>query len=364
MSANLMSGGVFESGISIDQLRAQAKFGYGDHATRRKVWPILVGLDTENTKYEDTEFWPQIERKTGDVLPGIYSEQIEKDVPRSLAHHDVTAALTDRERAVARKSLRRILHAMFYLNPDLHYVQGYHDIAQVCLVVCGGLAGGAGERLAFHVLQRLSRLHIRDSLRPSLDRVISQLDLVFPLMKQVDTAVHAIMARAGVQSFFTLSWILTWFSHNLYKFEDVARVFDFLLASHPVMPVYLSVALVLHFRSQMLALPDDCDLGAIHTFFQELKSKTQELDVPATLLKAKQLFDKVPPSKLFMLPKKRFRPVKDSPLAVRYARDLLSTRRPWTAEEQEQVMKGSLLLLSVTMVLVALAMQAASLVTI
>jgi len=45
-----------------------------------------------------------------------------------------------------------------------------------------------------------------------------------------------------VQELFTLSWVLTWFSHNLQSFDDITRIFDHLLASHPVMPIYLTVA--------------------------------------------------------------------------------------------------------------------------
>ena len=47
-----------------------------------------------------------------------------------------------------------------------------------------------------------------------------------------------------MHSMFTLSWILTWFSHNLTSFHQVCRIFDYLLASHPVAPVYLAAAVI------------------------------------------------------------------------------------------------------------------------
>ncbi len=79
-----------------------------------------------------------------------------------------------------------------------------------------------------------------------------------------------------MQSFFTLSWLLTWFSHNLERLGDIARIFDFLLASHPIMPVYLAAALITTVRQQLLALP--CEMTAIHTFFQNVPEPL-ELDI-------------------------------------------------------------------------------------
>ena len=45
-----------------------------------------------------------------------------------------------------------------------------------------------------------------------------------------------------VPPFFALSWVLTWFSHDIVRYHHVTRIFDFLLASHPLMVVYLSCA--------------------------------------------------------------------------------------------------------------------------
>ncbi len=77
------------------------------------------------------------------------------------------------------------------LHADLHYVQGYHDIVSVFLLVCG-------EPEAFLLTEKLSMMHIRDSLRPSLKTVMPVLSLVFPLIKQVDTEVYDFFESANV----------------------------------------------------------------------------------------------------------------------------------------------------------------------
>ena len=49
--------------------------------------------------------------------------------------------------------------------------------------------------------------------------------------------------RSGIDATVALSWVLTWFSRCFADFDDVARVFDFILATDPIyMPVYISVA--------------------------------------------------------------------------------------------------------------------------
>ncbi len=71
-----------------------------------------------------------------------------------------------------------------------------------------------------------------------------------------------------VRSFFCLPWVLTWFSHNLDRLSDNARLFDFLLASHPLMPMYVAVALIHDMRTGLLAC--DCEYAAVHGYFQKL----------------------------------------------------------------------------------------------
>ena len=50
------------------------------------------------------------------------------------------------------------------------------------------------------------------------------------------------MDRSEVTPFFALSWVITWFSHDIDDFTTVERIFDFFLTSNPVMPLYFSAA--------------------------------------------------------------------------------------------------------------------------
>lgn len=46
--------------------------------------------------------------------------------------------------------------------------------------------------------------------------------------------------RAEVGTIFALSWLITWFGHVLSEFKHTLRLYDFFLASHPLMPIYLA----------------------------------------------------------------------------------------------------------------------------
>jgi len=201
---------------------------------------------------------------TGIIRAHPYHTQVEKDIARSMAHLDVTKGYKQKQRTLARGALARVIHAIFSLHPDLHYVQGFHDIASVFLLVCatGGAnqanfslpANSRGEELAFLLTERLACLHIRDSLRPSLETVVQVLSLLFPLLLRADPDVYELLTGAQVPSFFTLSWLLTWFSHNLDRVSDASRVFDFFLAAHPLAPLYATAALILQMKEGLMNL--------------------------------------------------------------------------------------------------------------
>lgn len=55
--------------------------------------------------------------------------------------------------------------------------------------------------------------------------------------------------RAEVGTIFALSWLITWFGHVLSEFKHTLRLYDFFLASHPLMPIYLAATVRSH-RSQ------------------------------------------------------------------------------------------------------------------
>ena len=80
--------------------------------------------------------------------------------------------------------------------------------------------------------------------RPSLDAVLELLGLLLPVLREVDRPLHDHIQATGVPPFFSLSWYITWFAHNLVRLGDAARLFDLFLGSHPIMPIYAAAAVL------------------------------------------------------------------------------------------------------------------------
>jgi hypothetical protein len=50
------------------------------------------------------------------------------------------------------------------------------------------------------------------------------------------------MRASEAPPYFSLSWLLTWFSHVIEDIDMAAHLFDFFLASHALMPIYMIAA--------------------------------------------------------------------------------------------------------------------------
>ena len=271
---------------NIDELKKLSIYGYNPNQYRLKIWKLLLLQSNKKLvmpKYTEDEY------KTLNK----YYNQIDKDIPRSMNHHDITINMNQIEQEVVKKTLRDIIQTIFSEHHnDLHYIQGYHSIALIFVLVCQAYKTNDAKILAYNLLKSLSYLHIRNNLRNTLEKVIESLNLVFPILKLYDLQLYNLLKTAQVQSFFSLSWILTWFSHNLNNYHTILRIFDFLLASDPIMPVYLVVMLIVSQKEQLLLLPSP-DQGTIHSFFQSI-DHLQHDNIELLLTNALRLYKQFP----------------------------------------------------------------------
>lgn len=135
-----------------------------------------------------------------------------------------------------------------------HYYQGLHDVAGVVLHQLDYQAD-----LGTSILQRLAQSHWRDSLRESFGSITWILNHLFlPLVEQVEPFVHYQLQVAQMEmSNLILPWMITWFTHDIFEAETAGRLVDALMVSHPLMPLYLSVALLTHPRCKTEVLQAD-----------------------------------------------------------------------------------------------------------
>lgn len=246
--------------------------------TRRRAWPKLLGITLAD---ENDKSWKD------SIVPHKDTDQIERDIERSLYHFDVNKTIRKAFRSVKRDELSRIINAVICRNPHLNYYQGFHDICSVLLLV-------GGEQLGFHLTERVALFYVRDAMNPSFDQGITQtLELIPLILQECDPQVHSVLETSQTPLYFSLPWILTWFSHRLQTFSVITRLFDFFMASHPLMPVYMSVAVILYLREGILKL--DSELSSVHHFFQQLPD---DLPVEELCTEALRLYRMLPPLKL------------------------------------------------------------------
>jgi hypothetical protein len=93
----------------------------------------------------------------------------------------------------------------------------------------------------------------------------------------VDKELFEFLEKSGVQPYFALPWVLTWFSHSVATFNTVMRFFDLFLASDASMPLFVSVSVILWTKPYLLELIE-CEYSAVHSFYSKLFS-----DIPLEL---------------------------------------------------------------------------------
>lgn len=223
-------------------------------------------------------------------------DQIERDVARCTWH-----LLTGSQRAqrlqmehkrnrrvarLIRRKQRRLANLInwtlvkSYKCDRLRYYQGFHDVACIFLSVLGGgknasrmlaygptegLAADMGLDLAAEALLRISESHLRDCLKTNFSQLQAALRLtLFPLLAKLDPGVHDHLYAAEMEPYFCLSWVITWFAHEIRDTDLVKRLFDVFMVSHPLMPIYMAVAMVIHPLNRREVLECECDFSLLH----------------------------------------------------------------------------------------------------
>ncbi|RUS75161.1 hypothetical protein EGW08_017069 [Elysia chlorotica] len=126
-----------------------------------------------------------------------------------------------------------------------------------------------------------------------MERTSLLLNYIYPLVHRCHPELCEHMQRNELGTIFALSWVITWFSHVLGDIQRILRVFDFFLASHRMMPVYLSAAFVLHRERDIFDAGDE--MGYIHKCLSVIPS---DLPLEALLERAGDLFLQYPPSEI------------------------------------------------------------------
>lgn len=155
------------------------------------------------------------------------------------------------ERTEASYRLARVLDQAFHSSASAsssshtkqthHYYQGLHDIASVLL-----LASNSNEVESLTLLQALMKCHLAPFTSTTMATTVKLLDVAWRLLEIADRPLHHHLETSGIAGtpVFALSWLITWLSHDLRCFSNIAKVFDELIPGHPLLIVYVIVALM------------------------------------------------------------------------------------------------------------------------
>lgn len=218
---------------------------------RKIAWPLLLEL-----KPADDADSPSEE----ELLRHPEYQQVVLDVNRSLKRFPPGIPLE--QRLALQNQLILLILRVVTAHPRLHYYQGYHDVAVTLLLV-------TGKEASYQILEKLSTHHLKDCMESTMEKTYQLLNYIYPLIKYQNVAVYEYLEKSSLGTMFALPWFLTWFGHSLNQYKDVVRLYDYFLASEPLVPLYLC-SVIVAFRSKEI-LDTPCDMANLHCLLSQVK---------------------------------------------------------------------------------------------
>ncbi|PGH29491.1 hypothetical protein GX50_07755 [[Emmonsia] crescens] len=242
---------------------------------RQAVWPILLGYDPSSDQPTASE-WASLPVH-GD------EEQVKLDVNRAFVHYP--NCQTEKELNGKKKQLSELITKILRKYPMLCYFQGYHDVAQVLLLVLGA-------EQASRAFERISLFRIRDYMLPTLAPALKHLQLIPAIIDSSDPKLCRHLS--GTKPFFALAATLTLYAHDIQEYADISRLYDFILSHEPVVSIYLFAAIILSRKKELFKIPLD-EPEMIHFTLSKLP---HPINLDGLIASTMELYSTHPPEKL------------------------------------------------------------------
>ncbi|ESO12388.1 hypothetical protein HELRODRAFT_62173, partial [Helobdella robusta] len=261
--------------INVEMLRqlSISRGGLVSNELRQKAWPLLLNIDIDNIPPKPNEEELHSHKDYGQVV---------LDVNRSVKRFP--PGMLEEVRLSYQDQLIDCIMWILVNNMDLHYYQGFHDVVVTFLLV-------VGERLTFCIMNKLVQNHFRDFMDKTMDKTNFMLNYLLPIIGKVNPKLRKFLEKSEVGMIFCLSWLITWYGHVLKDLKDIVRLYDFFIACHPLMPIYLAADIVLYRQIEVMCCV--CEMPYVHRFLSQLPD---DLPFEQLIISSGDLFLQYPPS--------------------------------------------------------------------
>ncbi|XP_027203343.2 TBC1 domain family member 20 [Dermatophagoides pteronyssinus] len=257
--------------------------GFVTNKLRVKVWCRLAYVDNDDDDDND-----DISDDQNDIPDNIQRNdnyrQVILDVERSLKRFP--PSVKEVQRIAYQDKLTEIIIRILDHNPDMYYYQGYHDVCLTFLLVMN-------EHQAFRLINAISRSHLRFYMERTMNTTSNLLEIIYLIIRDEDDELHDHLIRSEVGTIFSLSWVITWFSHVLNDLDDILRLFDLFISTHYLMPIYMTVAILMWKKSDILLV--DCDMASMHKFLTAIPIENSSLPIDRLVRDTLELSVRYPP---------------------------------------------------------------------
>ncbi|KAG5506519.1 hypothetical protein JKF63_06022 [Porcisia hertigi] len=180
---------------------------------------------------------------------------VEADIERSLwTLYPHSAERSEQRRRLKNMILRVLLH-----NPQCYYYQGLHELMGYMMHVLSPHMEweevvSVCEKLLVTRWKRFSTCQLKNSE--------AMLYAMHAIIAQEDPPLAAALEWCGVgpESHYAVSWVITWYVHNIENLDVLTRLFDYFVVDvEGSAIIYFTAALVIHQRETILEWINDAN---------------------------------------------------------------------------------------------------------
>lgn len=323
--------------------------GFLSPEIRQEVWPLLLNLkknekdwtyDSKNHRSVSSNDNQSINRSEANVIrqdvgrtqwrldkfltePQIIQEFTQDIHLSQVLSKDVMNVMSIPPKASERVLLGVICKAISDSSSTgnkIHYYQGFHDIASLILLQT------QSPILTSRILTQLGQFYLVDYMSQSFHSTMVILQIgTWVLLSEGESEgddnaselfEHLLGSGPGIQ-LMILSWVIGWFTHEDFgactttgkggtrenNIIVATRILDVCMASHPCMSLYLSIALLIHYKTFILeetgSNVNGNDISLLQQVVQSLPQKiVHDNQVEKWIQKALWLMKAIPPDTL------------------------------------------------------------------